>query len=315
MPHLVNDVLNEKTYREAVNFSAIMIATRTSDKVLSRRFDDISSSFDIACPICTDYGFWCNEFNLEKKDLERAYNETLSAFARLEPSDEVISKDSEFYPERLKNTEDSPRFLYLRGDKSLLLEPRAVALIGSRNASEEGKYNTARVANMLGKNGYVIVSGLAKGIDASAHIAALENNYKTIAVIGTSIGQYYPKENEEIQKEIERKGLVVSQFSPVLKTERWFFPLRNGVMSGLVMANVVMEAGEKSGSLIQARIAFKQHRLVFIPKKIFDDKSLSWPDKLVKNWAIVVNSPLDILETLRMESVKESSATQKDLFD
>ena len=88
-----------------------------------------------------------------------------------------------------------------------------------------------RLARALGQNGITVVSGLAKGIDVSAHMAALKSGYNTIAVIGTNLNQYYPAENKEVQQMIEEKGLVVSQFSPANKTERWFFPLRNGTMS------------------------------------------------------------------------------------
>ena len=101
----------------------------------------------------------------------------------------------------LENTEQAPRFLYIRGKKALLHEKRTVALVGSRQASEKAKENTVRLARALGRNGITVVSGLAKGIDVTAHKAALESGFNTIAVIGTNLNQYYPRENKEVQLE------------------------------------------------------------------------------------------------------------------
>ena len=112
------------------------------------------------------------------------------------------------------------------------------------------------------------------------------------------MNQYYPIENKEVQLEIEKKGLVVSQFSPATKTERWFFPLRNGVMSGLSLATVIMEAGETSGALKQADFAIKQGRQILIPSKALELKTITWPKKYVEQGAQVVTSPKDIIQKL-----------------
>ena len=165
-------------------------------------------------------------------------------------------------------------------------------------------------------NGIIIVSGLAKGIDVTAHRVALENGYKTIAVIGTNLNQYYPMENKKIQKRIEKDGLVISQFSPALKTERWFFPLRNGVMSGLSSATVIMEAGETSGSLKQADFALKQGRLVLFPQSILNNTSITWPQHLMKRGAVVVKTPKEIIERLSASNIyKRCRNHESDLFD
>ena len=156
---------------------------------------------------------------------------------------------------------------------------------------------------MLGRNGIIIVSGLAKGIDVTAHITALQNNFNTIAVIGTNLNQYYPLENKDVQMEIEKKGLIISQFSPATKTERWFFPLRNGVMSGISQATVIMEAGETSGALKQATFALKQKHLVLIPQNVCRTTTITWPEKFIKKGAVRVNSPKDIIEELTKHKV------------
>ena len=144
---------------------------------------------------------------------------------------------------------------------------------------------------------------MAKGIDVTAHKEALKDGYNTIAVIGTNLNQYYPAENKEVQKEIEKKGVVVSQFSPANKTQRWFFPLRNGVMSGLSLATVIMEAGETSGALKQADFAIKQGREVLIPKSALDMEKISWPEKYVKKGAKVVTYPKDVLKLLAESNI------------
>ena len=132
----------------------------------------------------------------------------------------------------------------------------------------------------------------------TAHVAALQSSYNTIAVIGTNLNQYYPTENKKVQQEIEKRGLIVSQFSPASKTQRWFFPLRNGVMSGLSLATVIMEAGETSGALKQADFALKQGRQILIPETALKMEQITWPAKYVQRGAQVVKSPTDVLKIL-----------------
>ena len=218
-------------------------------------------------------------------------------------SDEIIKRGDQDYPPLLAQTKQAPRFLYVRGKKALLFEKRTVALVGSRQASNTAKDNTRRLTVELGENGIVIVSGLARGIDVTAHRTALEKGYNTIAVIGTNLNQYYPAENKQVQLTIEKKGLVVSQFSPANKTQRWFFPLRNGVMSGLSLATVIMEAGETSGALKQADFALKQGREVLIPRSSLEIESISWPAKYVRKGAKVVESPRDVREKLAESNI------------
>ncbi len=185
------------------------------------------------------------------------------------------------------------------------MKKRTVALVGSRQASDSAKDNTRRLARALGENGITVVSGLAKGIDVTAHKAALEFGFNTIAVIGTNLNQYYPSENREVQQEIEKRGLVISQFSPASRTQRWFFPLRNGVMSGISLATVIMEAGETSGALKQADFALKQGRQILIPESALKLKQITWPAKYVRKGAKVVNTPVDVLRVLAENNIFE----------
>ena len=218
--------IDTRTKQEALNFATMMNVLSYTENKLEPLFEALGEKVDIAAPldqddICNAYAQF---FTVETERIKKEYRAAYKAFTQLYPTDEIIKRGNKDYPPLLLKTEQAPRFLYIRGKKSLLFEKRTVALVGSRNASDAAKENTRRVAEALGKNGIIVVSGLAKGIDVVAHTTALKNGYNTIAVIGTNLNQYYPRENREVQKEIERKGLVVSQFSPANKTQRWFFP-------------------------------------------------------------------------------------------
>lgn len=312
-------VIDTKTKQEALNYATLMNVLNMTELGLEPKFDELSKSVSVDVPIddpniCANY---CNFFEISEDVLLRAYEKAKQSFSGLRETDEIIKRGSEDYPPLLLETEQAPRFLYIRGKKSLLFEKRTVALVGSRQASPKAKDNTKRLAEALGKNGITVISGLAKGIDVSAHKAALQSGYNTIAVIGTNLNQYYPDENKEVQLEIEKKGLVVSQFSPATKTQRWFFPMRNGVMSGLSLATVIMEAGETSGALKQADFALKQGRQIMIPESALSLEKITWPERYVKRGASVVKTPMDVIKLLAENNIfkpnKRNENTQQTL--
>lgn len=297
--------MDSKNKVEALNFATIMNALSITEQRLDPLFSSFSESVDITKRLIDSsvINEYVDFFSVDKLQLMKEFDLAEKAFSHLKESDEIIKRGDQDYPPLLEATEQAPRFLYIRGKKSLLFEKRTVALVGSRQASDKAKENTKRLTARLGDNGITIVSGLAKGIDVTAHVEALRRGFNTIAVIGTNLNQYYPAENKEVQLMIEKKGLVVSQFSPANKTERWFFPLRNGVMSGLSLATVIMEAGETSGALKQADFALKQGREVLIPRSALEIKSISWPAKYVEKGAKVVTSPKDVLEKLAESNI------------
>lgn len=297
--------INTATRYEALNFATAMNACSMTEKKVDRIFTSLDSTFT-SSPMHDDFTGWAELLSVDSEKLEREYDKACKAFSTLRHDDMIIRRGDLLYPELLAHTDEAPRFIYLRGDVTLLNNKRTVALVGSRNASDKGRSDTMRVAMALGANGITIVSGLAKGIDVTAHRTALENGFKTIAVIGTNLNQYYPAENKEVQEEIEEKGLILSQFPPSVKTERWFFPLRDGVMSGLSLASVIMEAGETSGALKQASFALKQGRLVLIPQSAFEIRTITWPAKLEKKGAIKVRSPKEIIDVLSSHEVYKS---------
>lgn len=211
------------------------------------------------------------------------------------------------YPERLRDADHPVEMLYYRGNWELVDTP-AVAVVGTRAPSEEGVENAARIAKSLVKHGYTVVSGLAKGIDKAAHTATLEAGGNTIAVIGTPIFEYYPKENAALQDEIVRRGLLISQV-PFLRYSRqsykhnsYFFPARNVTMSALTRATVIVEAGNTSGTLVQARAALAQGRKLFVLESCFRNPELTWPERLAREGAIRVRNIKEIVDALGVSS-------------
>lgn len=305
---------------EALNYSTLMNILDITEKKLEPLFDEFAKQYrvDERIDLGDMYNKYAEFFGVDSSILLDEYKKAYNAFLTLREDDEVIKRGSHDYPLLLAKTNEAPRFLYIRGKKSLLFEERTVAVVGSRQASETAKERTRKLVDALGKNGITIVSGLAKGIDVTAHSEALQKGLNTIAVIGTNLNQYYPLENKEVQLEIERKGLVVSQFSPASKTQRWFFPLRNGVMSGISLATVIMEAGETSGALKQADFALKQGRQILIPESALRMETISWPKKYVERGATVVNKPSDVLEMLAENNIfriGENEPVQQTIMD
>ena len=311
--------IDTRVKQEALNFATLMNVLKRTEHSLEPDFDEFSKINDVTIPLSDKslIGAYEKTFKINQLMLLEAYDKAERAFKTLRETDEIIKRGSDDYPPLLAQTEQAPRFLYIRGRKSLLFEKRTVALVGSRQASRKAQENTARLARILGENGITVISGLAKGIDVAGHVSALKNGFNTIAVIGTNLNQYYPKENENVQREIEKRGLVISQFSPANQTERWFFPLRNGVMSGLSLATVIMEAGETSGALKQADFALKQKRLILIPASALHLPNVTWPQRYVERGAQVVNNSTEILKALSNSHIfkVDSEPTQQTLSD
>ncbi|MGH2850838.1 MAG: DNA-processing protein DprA [Solirubrobacteraceae bacterium] len=175
----------------------------------------------------------------------------------------VLTILDDAYPANLRMVHDRPPALFLRGTPRTDDE-RSIAVVGTRSASSQGIATTRAIVRELTSAGYIIVSGLAAGIDTAAHLAAFEDAGRTVAVIGTGIREAFPKGNADLQARIAREGLLVSQFWPEQGPRRWTFPQRNAVMSGFARATVVVEAGKTSGARMQARLASEHGRPVFL---------------------------------------------------
>lgn len=189
------------------------------------------------------------------------------------------------YPVRLRDAADPAELLYFQGLWDLV-DTRIVAVVGTRKPSPEGIRRAQALARQLVGDGFTVISGLAAGIDTAAHRATLDAGGRTIAVVGTPLGEVYPRSNAALQHEIIRDHLLITQV-PVLRYARqtWqhnrlFFPERNVTMSALSEATVIVEAGETSGTLIQARAALAQGRRLFILASNFERPGLTWPHAL-----------------------------------
>jgi DNA processing protein len=171
------------------------------------------------------------------------------------------------YPENLHTVHDRPPLLFVHG----ALRPtdeRSVAVVGTRQASPDGLECASTMARTMVNAGYVVVSGLAAGIDTAAHRAALDAGGRTVAVIGTGLRHAFPKENAELQRELGETNAVVSQFWPDQGPRRWTFPARNAVMSGFARATVIIEASDTSGARTHARLALEHGRPVFLLRSL-----------------------------------------------
>lgn len=204
------------------------------------------------------------------------------------------------YPKNLKNIYDPPVVLYIKGE-ILPQDDIAVAIVGSRLASFYGIQSAERLGFELGSRGITIVSGLARGIDSSAHKGALKANGRTLAVLGSGLGNIYPEEHRGLAEKISESGAVISEFPMMTIPEKGNFPKRNRVISGLSMGVVVVEAAERSGALITSDCALEQGREVFaVPGKV-DSVTSKGTNKLIKQGAKLVGAADDILEELHLQ--------------
>ncbi|MEG2338363.1 MAG: DNA-processing protein DprA [Clostridium sp.] len=203
------------------------------------------------------------------------------------------------YPEYLRNTFNPPTGLFIKGQEVNF--NNCIAVVGARRASEYGK-NTARsISKTLSEHGLTVVSGIALGIDAASHIGAIEGGGKTIGVIGSGHMHRYPSTNSHIYDQIESNGAVISEYFPEVIPFKTHFPERNRIISGLSKGTVVVEAAQKSGSLITAALSLQEGREVYAVPGNITSKNSCGTNSLIREGAKVVLDPGDILEDFGIE--------------
>ena len=203
------------------------------------------------------------------------------------------------YPQRLRDATYPIELLYYQGWWDLAYS-RSVAVVGTRKPSPEGLARTRRLVRKLVQDDFTVVSGLAAGIDREAHETAIKEGGRTIAVLGTPLSHVYPKEHGDLQRQIADEFLVISQvplkryMSQDYRRNRTFFPERNITMSALTEATIIVEAGETSGTLTQARAALAQNRKLFVLDNCFRNPDLTWPARFAKKGAIRIKDYDDV---------------------
>ena len=296
--------INNAYVRDAILYFTIQQYFNCNDKKTCEFIEQLEKvdNFSFRSGLKNNIPYLSSKLNILEKDFYKCYLRVKDSFSKLTDDVILVKKGDGVYSKLLANTDGTPPFLFLKGNVHLLNE-KSVCVVGSRNASVESMKKTEKLVKALIKRNIVVNAGLAKGIDTATHKTALENGGRTIAVIGTPINQYYPKENKDLQLSIEEKGLVVSQFPPCNPVYRWNFPTRNGTMSGISLATIIMEAGETSGALRQADYALKQGRDVLIPQSAINNSSISWPKKYIKKGAHAFKNLKEVLQILNDNEV------------
>jgi DNA processing protein len=222
----------------------------------------------------------------------------------------ILTWQDETYPQRLKEIDQPPPVLYIRGEY-LPDDLFAVAIVGTRRVTPYGRQITEELSSFLAANGMTVISGLARGVDAVAHQTTLKAGGRTIAVLGSGVDKIYPPEHRALAEQMMERGAIISDYAPGTPPEASNFPPRNRIISGLSLAVVVVEAGETSGALITAEFAAEQGREVFaVPGSILAPQSKG-TNKLIQNGALPLLSVTDLMQALDITRVGEHKAARK----
>lgn len=214
-------------------------------------------------------------------------------------------------PLNVVEKKNAPEKLYVSGEKELLRNGARVSIVGSRSATAAGLGRASSLARILVERGVIVISGLAEGIDTAAHEAAMARGGRTIAVLGTPLDAVYPAKNRPLQERIAREHLVVSQFPPGYPSKPQNFPIRNRTMALVSDATVIVEAGEKSGTLHQGWEALRLGRPLFLMESLVRNEALTWPEEMLGYGAEPLSR--DNLELL-FEMLPEGSRDERASF-
>ncbi len=202
------------------------------------------------------------------------------------------------YPYRLKQIYDPPFLLYSKGNHDLMTSAKMLSVVGARNGDSYGLNAIKTILPALIERGFVIVSGLAKGIDQWAHECAIRSNGSTIGIVGGGLDHYYPTETRGLKAYMEKRQLVLSEFPPNVRPEKWHFPMRNRLISGISSGTLIVQANERSGSLITADAALEEGRDVFSIPGPIDSKLSKGTNQLIKQGAVLVQDAEDIIKII-----------------
>ena len=278
----------------SITFKNLITKFKTSENIFNTDFDQLKENFgeNLANLIV----------NRDKALREKALKEYEKA---VKHNVQIIPFSSENYPKLLKEIPDPPIVLYVKGNLNSL--ENSLSVVGTRKYSNYGLYIVNSIVKELAKNGVAIVSGLASGIDTLAHRITLRENGYTIAVLGNGIDIVYPYENKKLYEEISEKGCIISEFPFGTKPSQYTFPNRNRIIAGLTYGTFVVEAPEKSGSLITANYANNYGRLVFTVPANINLSSAKGNNLLIKDGAILITTFEDFKEYLPALNFKKKN--------
>ena len=215
----------------------------------------------------------------------------------------VLTILDEGYPQNLRTVHDRPPLIFVAGALAEQ-DARSIAVIGARRATPDGVSRTTAIAEGLVGAGYVVVSGLAAGVDSAAHRAARAAGGRTVAVIGTGLRHAYPSQNAALQSQIAKEGAVISQFWPDTPPSRETFPMRNAVMSGFALGTVVVEASHRSGARLQARLAVAHGRPVFLVRSLL---AQAWAQEMALRPGVhVVDGADQVISTIERRDASDA---------
>jgi len=285
-----------------VTFRRLLTAFGSPEKVLQATVTELAAVGGIRPAVASA---------IKTHDYRKAAETESAALAK--SGARVVTLADDDYPPLLKEIPDPPPYLYLKG--LLPLSKTAVAIVGSRRASDYGLSSTARLARELAEQGITIISGLAQGVDAAAHRSALQASGATVGVLGCGIDLIYPAENRRLFQEMAEKGGIISEFPVGTPPDAPNFPRRNRIISGLSRGVLVVEAAEKSGSLITARFALEQGREVFAVPGNITFRASRGTNSLIKQGAKLVETAADILGELPPEAAALPQWAQQQQFN
>ncbi|MCR5761735.1 MAG: DNA-protecting protein DprA [Sphaerochaetaceae bacterium] len=291
----------------AVNYNAVLLATSKADSFCMNAFEKaeiLAGKSVMTKPVYELPEVWNNILGTDTASLVKAWDRSARSMDNLPKDTIILCRGDLMWP---ADVTDVP-VLYLRGHVEFLNQD-GVCVVGTRIPSNQGAFWTKEAVKSLDKN-FVIISGLAMGVDGIAHIQALSDNQKTIGVIGTPIGEYYPAQHKKLQDAIAEHGLLVSRFAPCLTMQKYFFMLRNLLMSQIGRASFVIESRDGGGGVTQASYSEKQGKPVLVFKETYENRTYMWPRKLKD--PVLVSSPERSCETLRKAlGLSGSAATRR----
>ena len=292
--------MNTELQPETLDYLQVVLTTGVGPSTLSALLERFDSAENIlsASPVelCEVDGVG---ITLAKRLLSTEFREL--AHKTIEQCEQqginILLPDSPSFPRLLKEIPGPPSVLYVRGQIQNT-DALGIAIVGTRGASQYGRAQTERFARSLARAGFAVVSGLARGIDTAAHQGALEADGRTIAVLSNGVSEIYPPQNEELGLRIAQQGALVSEMPPGTKPKKGMFPQRNRLISGLTLGTIVIEAAERSGALITARLAGEQGREVFALPGLVSAPNSRGCHQLIRDGAVLIQDPEDVIDAL-----------------